>query len=60
VWGDCFGSGREQALIRLRKEYAVTEARFGRELPAHLRRFADSHPRRPAPRLWTPDYAPAA
>lgn len=60
VWSDCFGIGREQAISRLRKEYAVTEARFGKILPAHLRRFAEEHPRRRAPRLWTPDLATAA
>ncbi|MFM6852012.1 MAG: hypothetical protein ACKOVB_23210 [Terrabacter sp.] len=60
VWADCFGAGRETAQQRLRKEYAVTEARFGGELPAHLRRFADAHPRRRPADLWTPDLASAA
>ena len=60
VWADCFGSGRERAAARLRKEYAVSEARYGRELPASLRQFADDHPRRRTRRLWSPDVAPAA
>lgn len=60
VWADCFGAGRERALTRLRKEYVVTEARFGRELPEHLRRFADSHPRRRTSRLRTPCSTTAA
>lgn len=46
VWADCFGRARENAITRLRKEYAVTEARFGREVPPHMRHFADTHPRR--------------
>ena len=60
VWSDCFDAGRERARERLRKEYAVTEARFGPELPGHLRRFADAHPRRTSARLWTPDLGSAA
>lgn len=60
VWADCFGAGREKARARLRKEYAVTEARFGRELPPHLRRFADEHPRHRAAPLWVPDVVRAA
>ncbi|MBC2931738.1 hypothetical protein [Nocardioides sp. zg-1228] len=53
VWADCLGQARDRALARLRREYAVTEARFGRELPPHLRRFADDHPRRRDGALWT-------
>ena len=52
-WSDCFG-GRDRAKARLRKEYAVTQTRFGRELPDHLRRFADAHPRHRPTRLWLP------
>ena len=47
VWADCFGAGREKARARLRKEYAVTEARFGRELPPHLRLSGGRPPDRP-------------
>jgi hypothetical protein len=57
VWADCYGKARARAVERLRKEYAVTEARFGRDLPDHMRRFADLHPRqrhRGSP-LWTPE-----
>jgi hypothetical protein len=60
VWADCFGAGRERARARLRKEYAVTEARFGRELPAEMRQFASDHPRERRPRLWKPDLGQAA
>lgn len=60
VWADCFGAGRERARARLRKEYGVTEARFGRVLPTHLRRFADENPRRRSSRIWVPDVARAA
>lgn len=60
VWADCFGPARERARHRLLKEYAVTESRFGRELPPHLRRFADANPRRRKQRLWTPDLGRAA
>lgn len=60
VWGDCFGIGRERAALRLRNEFAVSEARFGRELPPHLRQFADAHPRRRASRVWTRTVEPAA
>jgi hypothetical protein len=59
-WQDCFGSARERAKQRLLKEYAVSEARFGRELPPHLRQFADDHPRKPQVRLWRPDLGEAA
>lgn len=55
VWADCFGSGRDRARDRLHKEYAVTEARFGRTPAAHLLEFAEAHPRRSTSRLWTPD-----
>lgn len=54
VWADCFGQARERAKARLRREYDVTVARFGRELPAHLRRFADEHPRERRSKLWLP------
>lgn len=47
-WDDIFGVARARARQRLLKEYAVTESRFGTELPEHLRRFADAHPRWPA------------
>jgi hypothetical protein len=60
VWADCFGAGRERARARLRKEYAVTEARFGGELPAEMRQFASDHPRERRPRLWKPDLGQAA
>lgn len=51
-WSDCFGTQRERAKERMRKENDVTVARFGRELPAHLRRFADEHPRQRRTKLW--------
>lgn len=54
IWDDVFGAGRKRARQRLLKEYAVTESRFGRELPDHLRRFADAHPRQRPNRLWLP------
>jgi hypothetical protein len=53
-WDDIFGNPREQAKARLLREYAVTEARYGRELPESLRRFADSHPRKRRNGLWLP------
>jgi hypothetical protein len=54
VWADFFGERRERAKARLRAEEAVTRERFGPTLPAHLRRFADQHPRRTTSGLWTP------
>ena len=62
VWADCFGTGRDRARERLRKEYAVTEARFGRVPAPHLLEFAASHPRRSrrARQLWVPDLGRAA
>jgi hypothetical protein len=60
VWADCFGPGREKARDRLRKEYAVTEARFGRVPAPHLLEFAEAHPRRTTSRLWTPEVGRAA
>lgn len=59
-WSDLFGQSRERAKERLHREYAVTEQRFGRELPSHLREFADRHPRRSAARLWVPSDLRAA
>ena len=60
VWADCFDSGRDRARERLRKEYEVTEARFGRTPAPHLLEFAEANPRRPTPRLWTPGIGRAA
>ncbi len=40
-WNDLFGARREQTKRRIAAEYAVTETRFGRELPPHLAAFAD-------------------
>lgn len=54
TWSDFFGTQRERAKARLRTEAMVTRQRFGSTLPEHLRRFADSHPRRTGSRLWTP------
>lgn len=59
VWADCFGQAREKAVTRLHKEYAVTEARFGREVPPHMRHFADTHPRRRDLRALWPDLGAA-
>ncbi len=39
-WSDFWGSARDRAIRRLRQEYAVTEQRYGRELPAHLAEYA--------------------
>jgi hypothetical protein len=36
IWADFYGPARERAKERLRAEYAVTLARFGCVLPAHL------------------------
>ncbi len=60
VWADCFEPGWERARDRLRKEYDVTEARFGREPAPHLLAFAKAHPRRTTPRLWLPGVSRAA
>ena len=55
VWADCFGAGSGKARERLRQEYAVTEARFGRIPVAHLLQFASAHPRqRRTAQLWSP------
>lgn len=54
VWTDCFGPARDKARVRLRREYDVTEARFGRTPPEHLMRFAEAHPRSKNARLWRP------
>jgi hypothetical protein len=53
-WQDCFGAARERAKQRLRKEYAVSVQRFGRELPAALRAFSDANPRQQRNKLWLP------
>ncbi|WP_162799326.1 hypothetical protein [Nocardioides sp. 616] len=55
VWADLHGPARDRARDRLRKEYAVTATRFGQELPEHLRRYADRHPRRRANGPWATD-----
>ncbi len=60
VWADCFGPAREKARERLRKEYAVTEARFGRSPAPHLLAFAAANPRRTTSRLWLPGFDTAA
>lgn len=59
-WSDCFGAARERARTRLRKEYDVTEARFGRVPTAEQLAFAAAHPRRTPRQLWVPDLRPAA
>lgn len=48
VWADFWGDHRDRAKRRLLAECAVTERRYGRELPEHLARFAALHPRRAA------------
>lgn len=45
TWSDLHGAARERTKTRLREEYAVTHARFGGVLPAHLAEFAAAHPR---------------
>jgi hypothetical protein len=40
-WDELFGKARELTRARLLGEYAVTAARFGDVLPAHLAAFAD-------------------
>lgn len=58
VWADCFGVGIERARERLRKEYAVTQARFGPTPTPQQLAYAAAHPRvRRTPRLWVPDRA---
>ncbi len=59
-WADCFGPAREKARARLLKEYAVTEARFGRTPTAEQLAFAAGHQRRSPSRLWIPDLTEAA
>lgn len=54
TWADFFGVRRERAKARLLAEEAVTRERFGPALPVRLRLFADQHPRRTDPALWTP------
>lgn len=55
TWADLFGPARERAKARLRAEEAVTRARFGATLPAHLASFAAAHPRAgDVGRLWLP------
>lgn len=48
VWADLWGPARARAKARLLAEYAVTERRFGRELPPDLEAFAVAHPRQVA------------
>ena len=43
IWSDFFGAARARAVRRLRAEYAVTAARFGDRLPAHLAEFSARH-----------------
>ena len=59
-WSDIFGRARDHAKERLRREYAVSEHRFGRELPPHLQEFAARHPRRSDAQLWLPEQLRAA
>jgi hypothetical protein len=40
LWEDLWGAARQRALVRLRREYAVTAARFGVVLPARLAEYA--------------------
>lgn len=40
TWDDFWGAARDRARRRLAEEYAVTEARFGSTLPAHLEESA--------------------
>lgn len=48
TWGDLWGRARERAKERVLREYAVTLARFGDVLPAHLESFARAAVRRRA------------
>ncbi len=41
IWDDLFGLARDRAMARMHDENALTVARHGKELPAHLQRFAD-------------------
>lgn len=50
IWEDHFGRARERALERISRERAVTRARFGDELPAHLAERA-AQIRRTTPRV---------
>lgn len=54
-WTDCFGASREKARVRLLKEYAVSQARFGRVPTAEQLAFAASHPRKRSS-LWVPQH----
>ena len=60
VWADCFEPGWERARERLRREYAVTEARFGRTPTPEQLEFAATHRRRNPSTLWMPEFAAAA
>ena len=40
IWDDFWGRARDEALLRLRGEEAVTRRRFGTDRPAHLEGFA--------------------
>jgi hypothetical protein len=40
IWADFWGTGRREALDRLRGEYELTRQRHGEQLPAHLTEFA--------------------
>lgn len=60
VWADCFEPGWERARERLRREYAVTVARFGRTPTPEQLEFAANHPRRRPATLWTPELIAAA
>jgi hypothetical protein len=40
IWSDFYGPARDKARQRLLEEYAVTERRFGSDLPEELARFA--------------------
>lgn len=41
VWDELLGRRRADTMARLKREYAISEARFGAVLPAELRRFAE-------------------
>ncbi|MBD3916880.1 hypothetical protein [Nocardioides hwasunensis] len=59
-WTDCFGQARDRARVRLLREYAVSETRFGRAPTAEQLAFAAAHPRRRPSRLWVPGLDAAA
>ena len=40
IWEDLWGAARQRALVRLRREYAATAARFGVVLPPNLAEYA--------------------